>query len=90
MHGKTISDVFVVHVPAQPGVDCDIYYRHELVKATGTIDGVAVEGYLHQDYAYAPDGRVYTETAIPRLLQGMWVSWVHELADGSLGGGCFW
>lgn len=90
LHGETISDVFVVHVPAQEGVDCDIYYRHELVKATGTIGGVAVEGYLHQDYAYAPDGRVYTETAIPRLLQGMWVSWVHEFADGSLGGGCFW
>jgi hypothetical protein len=90
MHAKTISDVFIVHVPQQQGVDCEVYYRHELAKVVGQVDGVPVEGYLHQDYAYAPDGKVYTETPIPRKLQGMWVSWLHEFADGELGGGCFW
>lgn len=90
LHGQTFSDVFTVSIPKQQGVDCDCHYRHELVKATGFINGVPVEGYLHQDYAYAPDGKVWTETAIPRLIQGMWVSWVHEFADGGLGGGCFW
>jgi hypothetical protein len=90
LHARTISDVFLVHVPKQDGVDCDVYYRHELMKATGHIEGVPVEGYLHQDYSYAPEGRVYTETAIPRKLQGMWVSWLHEFDDGELGGGCFW
>ncbi len=90
LHARTISDVFVVHIPKQDGVDCEVYYRHELAKATGTINGVAVEGYLHQDFAYAPDGKVFTETPIPRQLQGMWVSWLHEYEDGELGGGCFW
>jgi hypothetical protein len=90
LHAKTISDIFVVHVPKQEGVDCEVYYRHELAKATGQINGVPVEGYLHVDFGYAPDGKVYTETPIPRVLYGMWVSWLHEFEDGRLGGGCFW
>jgi hypothetical protein len=90
LHARTVSDIFIVHVPKQDGVDCEVYYRHELAKATGQINGAPVEGYLHQDYAYAPDGLVYTETAIPRALQGMWVSWLHEYEDGETGGGCFW
>jgi hypothetical protein len=90
LHAKTISDVFVVHVPKQDGVECEVYYRHELAKATGKINGVSVEGYLHQDYSYAPKGMVWTETPFPRKLQGMWVSWLHEFDDGELGGGCFW
>jgi len=51
---------------------------------------VPVEGYIHQDYSYAPGGKVWTETTIPRLIQRIWVSWVHEFEDGELGGGCFW
>lgn len=90
MHGKTVSDVFVVQVPAQQGVEDEVYYRHELVKATGTIGDVAVEGYVHQDYAYGPPGTTYSDLPIVRQLQGMWVSWLHEYSDGELGGGCFW
>jgi hypothetical protein len=90
LHGQTISEVFTVHIPAQASVEGDLCYRHELLKATGQINGVPVEGYIHQDYAYAPAGKVWTETAIPRLIQGMWVSWVHEFEDGEVGGGCFW
>lgn len=90
LHGTSISDVFVVHVPVQEGVDQEVYYRHELLKATGTVDGKAVEGYLHQDFAYGPPGTTYTDLAIARDLYGMWVSWIHEDADGAPGGGCFW
>ena len=88
--GTTISDIFVVHVPVQEGVDQEAYYRHELLKATGTVDGKAVEGYLHQDFAYGPPGTTYIDLAIARDLYGMWVSWIHEYADGGYGGGCFW
>jgi hypothetical protein len=90
MHGKTVSDVFVVHVPAQTGIDHDVYYRHELLTVHGRIDGVEVSGYAHQDYAYGPPGMLYTELPIARKLQGMWVSWLHENHDGTVGGGCFW
>ncbi len=90
LHGQTISDVFTVHIPAQDKVEGDLCYRHELLKATGRINGVPVEGYIHQDYSYAPAGKVWTETAIPRLIQGMWVSWIHEFEDRETGGGCFW
>jgi hypothetical protein len=90
LHGKTVSDVFVVHVPVQDGVPDDVYYRHELMFLTGTIEGVEVSGYGHQDYAYGTPGKAYTELPIARSLQGMWVSWLHEYTDGELGGGCFW
>jgi hypothetical protein len=88
--GTTISDIFVVHVPVQEGVPQEAYYRHELLKATGTVDGKQVEGYLHQDFAYGPPGTTYPDLAIARDLYGIWVSWIHEYADGGYGGGCFW
>jgi hypothetical protein len=88
--GTTISDIFVVHVPVQDGVPQEVYYRHELLKATGTVDGKAIEGYLHQDFAYGPPGTTYTDLAIARDLYGIWVSWIHEEVDGTPGGGCFW
>ncbi|MDX6364869.1 MAG: hypothetical protein QOC85_3923 [Streptomyces sp.] len=90
MTGKTISKVFVLRVPKQPGVEQEVYYRHELLSARGTVDGEAAEGYLHQDYCYGPEGFTYTELPIARQLEGMWVSWIHEYTDGELGGGCFW
>jgi hypothetical protein len=90
LHGRTVSKVFVLHVPEQDGIDHEVWYRHELLKAHGTVSGAAVEGYLHQDYCYGPPGLTYTQLPIARLLEGMWVSWIHELADGSVGGGCFW
>src|SRR5882757_9494288 len=90
MHGRNVTDVFTVHVPAQDGVDDEVYYRHELLAANGTIEGVEVSGYLHQDYAYGPAGKIYPELPIVRRLQGMWVSWLHTYDDGEWGGGCFW
>lgn len=90
LHGRNVSDVFTVHVPEQDGVAQQAYYRHELMAATGTVEGVPVSGYLHQDFAYGPGGLVYPELPIVRQLQGMWVSWVHEYDDGQWGGGCFW
>lgn len=90
LHGKTVSDAVTVHVPKQDGVADEVYYRHELIEATGTIDGVEVSGFVHQDFAYGPPGKVYADLPIARQLQGMWVSWFHEYDDGELGGGCFW
>lgn len=90
IHGRSISDVFTVHVPAQNGIADEAHYRHELMAATGTIEGVPVSGYLHQDFAYGPPGKVYPELPIVRELQGMWVSWMQEYDDGQWGGGCFW
>ncbi|MDZ7881427.1 MAG: hypothetical protein U5N53_00245 [Mycobacterium sp.] len=90
IHGRTVSDVVLTRVPVQPGIDHEVYYRHELLYATGQINGVAVSGYAHQDYAYGPSGMIYTELPIARQLQGMWVSWLHQYGDGELGGGSFW
>ncbi|MCV7153481.1 hypothetical protein [Mycolicibacterium pyrenivorans] len=90
IHAETVSDVFVVHVPVQEGIDQRVYYRHEVMTAQGTIDGVEVSGFAHQDYAYGPPGKVYPELPIALALQGMWVSWMHEYDDGEIGGGCFW
>lgn len=90
LHGQQISDVFTVHVPAQDDIAHQTYYRHELMAASGTVNGVAVSGYLHQDFAYGPPGMVYPQLPIGRQLQGMWVSWVHQFGDGQWGGGCFW
>lgn len=90
MHGRNVTDVFTVHVPTQDGVADEVYYRHELLAANGTIEGVEVSGYLHQDYAFGPAGKVYPELPIVRRLQGMWVSWLHTYDDGECGGGCFW
>ncbi|WP_029111298.1 hypothetical protein [Mycobacterium sp. URHD0025] len=90
MHGTNVTDVFTVHVSVRDGDAEQVYYRHELMAAAGTIQGVPVSGYLHQDYAYGPGGAVYPELPIVRGLQGMWVSWLHEDQDGQWGGGCFW
>jgi hypothetical protein len=90
MHCTTVSDVVVTHVPRQHGVEHDVYYRHELLYATGVIRGIEVSGYAHQDFAYGPPGLAYPELPIARHLQGMWVSWLHEYDDGQLGGGSFW
>ena len=90
LHGQTVSDIVMTHVPPQQGIDADVYYRHELMYATGMINGTEVSGYTHQDFAYGPAGTIYTELPIVRHLQGMWVSWLHEFADGELGGGSFW
>jgi hypothetical protein len=90
IHGRTISKIFVVHVPQQPGIEQEVYYRHELLLAHGTVNGAPVSGYLHQDYCYGAAGTTYTDLPIARMLEGMWVSWIHEDADGELGGGCFW
>jgi hypothetical protein len=90
IHGKTISDVVITHVPKQDGIDDEVYYRHELMYATGKVNGVEVSGYAHQDFAYGPAGMAYTELPIARQLQGMWVSWIHEYDDGEVGGGSFW
>ncbi|MCA2241197.1 hypothetical protein JF781_02315 [Mycobacterium sp. WUMAC-067] len=90
IHGRDATDIFTVHVPAQGGIDDEVYYRHQLLWATGQVNGTKVSGYLHQDYAYGPPGMVYPELPIARQLQGMWVSWLHQYDDGELGGGCFW
>lgn len=58
IHGRNASDIFTVHVPAQDGIDTDVYYRHELLWATGKVNGEEVSGYLHQDYSYGPVGMV--------------------------------
>ena len=70
LHGETISKVFVLRVPPQPGIDQEVFYRHELLTARGTVNGEAAEGYLHQDYCYGPDGFTYTELPIARQLEG--------------------
>ncbi|MCV7354181.1 hypothetical protein [Mycolicibacterium fluoranthenivorans] len=91
IHGNTVSAVVLTHVPTQDELaDNDVYYRHELMHVTGSIDGVDVSGYAHQDFAYGPDGLIYTELPIARNLQGMWMSWLHEYDDGTVGGGSFW
>ncbi|UXA19809.1 hypothetical protein [Mycobacterium sp. SMC-4] len=90
LHGHTVSDAVVTQVPRQEGIADDVCYRHELMYLTGTIDGVEVSGYGHQDFAYGPPGKIYTELPIARHLQGMWVSWLHEYTDGEFGGGSFW
>jgi hypothetical protein len=90
LHGETISKIFVLHVPRQDGIENEVYYRHELLKARGTVSGASVEGYLHQDYCYGPPGFTYTQLPIARQLEGLWVSWIHEYIDGEVGGGCFW
>ncbi|OBI87469.1 hypothetical protein [Mycobacterium sp. 1245805.9] len=90
IHGRTVSDIVITHVPRQNGIDHEVYYRHELIYATGMVNGEQVSGYAHQDFAYGPPGMAYTELPIARHLQGMWVSWLHEHADGELGGGSFW
>jgi len=90
LHGQTVSKPFIVHVPVQEGIQDQVYYRHELVKAAGTVNGTPVQGYLHQDYCYGEPGTTYLDLPILRQLEGMWVSWIHELEDGSMGGGCFW
>lgn len=90
MHAQTVSDVFVLHVPKQAGIDLEVYYRHELLRAHGTVNGTAVEGYLHQDYCYGRPGLTYVHLPIVRQLEGMWVSWIHEYEDGEVGGACFW
>jgi hypothetical protein len=90
IHGNTVSDIVLTHVPKQDGVDDEVYYRHELMYVTGKVNGVEVSGYGHQDYAYGPGGKAYTELPIARHLQGMWVSWVDDYGDGKVGGGSFW
>lgn len=90
IHGRNVSDAVITHVPAQAGIDHEVFYRHELMYATGTVNGVEVSGYAHQDFAYGPEGMIYTELPIARQLQGMWVSWLHEYSDGEIGGGSFW
>jgi len=90
LHGRTISDVVLTHVPQQDNFDNEVYYRHELIYVTGTINGVDVSGYAHQDFAYGPPGMAYTELPLARHIQGMWVSWMHEYDDGQLGGGSCW
>ena len=90
LHGKPISEITLTHVPKQSGIDDEVYYRHDLMYVTGKVNGVDVTGYAHQDYAYGPPGMIYTELAVPRHLQGMWVSWLHEYTDGEIGGGSFW
>jgi hypothetical protein len=90
LHGRTVSKIFTVHVPRQDGIEHEVYYRHELLKATGHVEGTPVEGYLHQDFCYGPPGMTYTQLPIARQLEGLWFSWIHEDADGQVGGGCFW
>ncbi|HEY7052717.1 MAG TPA: hypothetical protein VH496_11395 [Mycobacterium sp.] len=90
LHGRPASDVFTIHVPVQDGIDDEVYYRHELLNATGTVNGVEVSGYLHQDYSYGPPGTIYPELPIVRQLQGMWVSWLVEYGEDEWCGGCFW
>ncbi|WP_255642303.1 hypothetical protein [Mycobacterium sp. WUMAC-067] len=90
IHGNTVSDIVITHVPKQAGIDDEVYYRHELMHVTGKVNGVEVSGYGHQDFAYGPPGMAYTELPIARQLQGMWVSWLHEYPDGEVGGGSFW
>lgn len=90
IHGTAVSDAVITHVPQQDGVDHPVHYRHELMYATGTVNGVEVSGYAHQDFAYGPEGMIYTELPIARRLQGLWVSWLHEYDDGEIGGGSFW
>jgi hypothetical protein len=90
IHGTTVSDIVFTHVPKQDGVEDEVFYRHELMYVTGKVNGVEVSGYGHQDFAYGPDGKAYTELPIARRLQGMWVSWVDDYGDGKVGGGSFW
>lgn len=90
LQGQTVSDVFVLHVPVQEGIETEVYYRHELIKAHGTVNGIRVEGFAHQDFAYGPPGTTYMDLPIVRQLEGVWVSWIHEYDDGGIGGACFW
>ncbi len=90
LRGETVSDIVTVCVPQQEGIEHAVYYRHELLYAHGKVNGIEVSGYLHQDYAYGPPDMIYSELPIARLLQGMWVSWLHDMGNGNFGGGCFW
>jgi hypothetical protein len=90
IQGKVISDAGFVFVPEQEGIELPVYYRHELSTATGVINGDPVEGYFHEDFCYGPPGYTYMELPLVRQLEGKWFSWIHEYADGELGGGCVW
>ena len=90
IHGKLISDAGIFYLPEQEGIDRPVYYRHEISTATGVVNGDPVEGYFHEDFCYGPAGYTYMELAFMRQIEGKCFSWIHEYADGELGGGCCW
>jgi hypothetical protein len=90
IHGRRIGKACYIYIPSQDGIDFPTIYRSEIGKATGVINGDPVEGFFHCDFAYAPPGYYYWDSAFIRKVEKYFLSWIVEYADGGFGGGMLW
>jgi hypothetical protein len=85
-----LGQVATFWIPVQQGYDHPQMLRSHLGKATGTIDGEAVEGLFMLDYIYSRPDAMWTEMGMLTKLHHLWMNWLVEYEDGSYEGGYAW
>lgn len=87
---KRLGQVCTFWIPEQKGYDHPQMLRSHLGKATGTIDGEAVEGLFMLDYIYSRPDAMWSEMGMLTHLHNLWLNWLVEYDDGSYEGGYAW
>src|SRR6201999_4044221 len=87
---ERLGQVCTVWVPEQDGYEYPQTLRSHLGKATGTLDGEPVEGLFMLDYIYSFPHAMWTEMGMLTKLHNLWMNWLVEYEDGTLGGGDAW
>jgi hypothetical protein len=87
---RRLGQVCTFWVPEQAGYEYPQMLRSHLGRATGTLDGEAVEGLFMLDYIYSRPDAMWTEMGMLTKLHNVWLNWLVEYEDGSYEGGYAW
>src|SRR3954454_19520434 len=90
LEARRLGQVCTFWIPEQEGYAYPQMLRSHLGKASGTIDGVAVEGLFMLDYIYSRPDALWTEIGMLTKLHNLWLNWLVEDEDGSREGGYAW
>jgi hypothetical protein len=90
LQARRLGQVCTFWIPAQEGFEYPQMLRSHLGKATGTLDGVPVEGLFMLDYIYSRPDAMWTDMGMLTKLHNLWLNWLVEYEDGTLEGGYAW
>ena len=90
LHVEQLGSACVLYVPEQEHIPVPIQHRSEMGKATGEVNGEAVEGFTFLDWSYSHPGVLYFHLPLIRKLEKQWSMWLVEYTDGEVDAGFVW
>ena len=87
---RLLGETCNIFVPEQNGIEVPIFYRSQFGLASGKVNDVPVNGFIHFDIAYSHPGILYFHLPLIQKLEKQWSMWLVEYTDGDVDCGFAW